>query len=188
MKVVAEIKESNEQFISAWAMFAHAFPHADTAVSDRLAIGWPDVPLIFYNNIFLRGEISSGDDLAFTVDKAIERSKGKKHAGMITVCHDLLSGSAKSDVEAIFSERGYATLMATTGMAGEIFPLEAPGHPDLRMERMNDGRIVTELNCDAYHASRELGYASIMDEALWKTPIPTWGISTIVQWPRLLRW
>jgi GNAT superfamily N-acetyltransferase len=168
VQVITDLQESNEQFISAWAMFAHAFPHAEIAVSDRLAIGWPDVPLVPYNNIFLLGEMSSQDDLASTVDKAIERSKRKKHPGMITVCHDLLSGSAKSDMEAIFSERGYTTLQVMTGMVGEIFPLEAPGHPDLRMERMNDGRAITELNCDAYHLPRELGYASIMDEALWK--------------------
>lgn len=168
MQVITELQESNEQFISAWAMFAHAFPHAEVAVRDGLAICWPDVPLLLYNNIFIQGEMDRRKDLASAVDKAIERSKGKKCPGMITICHDLLSGSAKSEVEKILSARGYATLMATTGMAGEIFPLEAPEHPDLRLERMEDGKAITELNCDAYHVPRELGYASIMDEALWK--------------------
>jgi len=168
VQVITELQESNEQFILAWAMFAHSFPNAEIEVRDGLAIGWPDVPLIFYNNIFILEAKDSRDDLASAVDKAILRSGGKKCPGMITVCHDLLSKSAKSEAETIFSDRGYATLMATTGMAGEIFPLEAPGHPDLRMERMEDGKVITELNCDAYHAPRELGYASIMDEALWK--------------------
>jgi GNAT superfamily N-acetyltransferase len=163
-----ELQESNEQFIAAWAMFAQSFPNPEIAVSDRLAIGWPDVPLLFYNNIFLLGEIDSRDELVSSFDEAIAYSKGKKCPGMITVCHDLLSGSAQSELETILAERKYETLAAITGMAGNIFPLRATGHPDLRMERMEDGKVITELNCDAYHMPRELGYASIADESMWK--------------------
>ncbi|MBB6145635.1 putative N-acetyltransferase YhbS [Silvibacterium bohemicum] len=163
-----ELQESNEQFIAAWAMFAQSFPNPGIAVSDHLAIGWPDVPLLVYNNIFVVGEIDSREGLTSAVDEAVAHSRGKKCPGMITVCHDLLSGSAKSEVEKIFAERGYGPLMGTTGMAGNIFPLQATGHPDLRMERVEDGNVITELNCDAYHMPREVGYASILDEAMWK--------------------
>jgi len=75
---ITELQESNEMFISAWAMFARAFPNAEVAVGDRLAIGWPDVPLVVFNNTFILGEMDSREDLATAVDKAIELSKRKK--------------------------------------------------------------------------------------------------------------
>jgi len=51
-------QETNALFIAVWRRFAESFHNADVARRDGLAIGWPDVPLSVYNNIFLMGSMN----------------------------------------------------------------------------------------------------------------------------------
>jgi GNAT superfamily N-acetyltransferase len=168
-----EIQESNELFISTWHRFAESFPSADIIRRGGLVIGWPDVPLPFYNNIFLTGTVDSQAILAARAGEAAKFARTKAAPGVITVCHDLLSGVARTEVDAIFKNEGYVPAMPLTGMAGDLLPLAAPGHAALHIERAkNDGVVVTDINCVAYGFARELGRASLPEATLWQTAFP----------------
>ena len=168
-EVPTEIMESNAVFISIWRQFAESFQDADITTRDGLAIGWPDVPLTMYNNIFLVRGIEDPEILTARVHEAASFARTKRQAGLVTVCHELLRDRARFGVDAIFESEGYMPAIPLTGMAGDILPLTAPGHPDLRIERTEDnGVIVTEINCLAYGFAVETGRASLLRKSFWQ--------------------
>ena len=168
-----EVLESSAVFISVWRQFAESFENADITTRDGLAIGWPDVPLTLYNNIFLVRNIEDTEILRARVHEAVSFARAKRQAGVVTVCHELLGDRARLEVDAIFESEGYLPAIPLTGMAGDILPLTAPGHPDLRIERTEDnGVIVTEINCLAYGFAVETGRASLLRTSFWQCAFP----------------
>jgi len=169
-EVPTEVLESNAVFISVWRQFAESFENADITTRDGLAIGWPDVPLSLYNNIFLVRNIEDAEILRTRVHEAASFASTKRQAGVVTVCHELLRGLARLEVNAIFESEGYLPAIPLTGMAGNILPLIAHGHPDLRIERAEDnGVTVTEINCLAYGFTVETGRASLLATPFWQS-------------------
>jgi GNAT superfamily N-acetyltransferase len=172
-EISTEVLGSNAFFISVWRQFAESFQNADIATRDGLEIGWPDVPLSMYNNIFLVGNIEDTEILAARVHEATSFARTKRQAGVVTVCHELLGDQAQFEVDAIFESEGYIPAFPLTGMAGNILPLAAPGHPDLRIERAEDNGVdVTEINCRAYGFSVETGRASLLRSSFWQGAFP----------------
>ena len=172
-EIRAEVLESNGVFISVWRQLAESFPNAEIATRDGLAIGWPDVPLTMYNNIFLMRNIEGPEILAARVHEAASFARTKRHIGLITVCRELLGDQARFEVDAIFESEGYVPATQLTGMIGNILPLTAPDHPDLRIERAeDDGLTVTDINCLAYGFALETGRGSLLRTSFWQGAFP----------------
>jgi GNAT superfamily N-acetyltransferase len=168
-EIPAEILESNAVFVSVWRKFAESFQNADIATRDGLAIGWPDVPLTMFNIIFLARNVEDAGTLKARVHEATSFARTKRQAGLVTVCNELLEGQALSELDAVFESEGYMPAITLTGMAGNILPLAAPGHPDLRIERAEDnGVTVTDTNCLAYGFPVETGRASLLQPSFWR--------------------
>jgi len=168
-EITTDVLESVAVFVSVWRQFAESFQNADIATRNGLSISWPDVPLAIYNNIFLVRKVEDPEILTARVQQATSLARTKGKAGLITVCHELLRGHARSRVDAIFEREGYIQAIPLTGMAGNILPLEAPGHPDLRIERAEDnGVTVTDINCLAYGLAVETGRASLLRKSFWQ--------------------
>ena len=58
-----------------------------------------------------------------------------------------------------------------TGMAGDILPLEAPGHPALRFERIRDDATIQDfvhLNCVSYDVPVDKSRSLLKDRTLWR--------------------
>ena len=166
-------QESNALFISVWRLFAESFRNADITTRDGLVISWPDVPLSVYNNAFLTGKIHDPAILAARVSEAASFARTKRQPGLITVCHDLLSGRARTEIDAILARERYVPAMPLTGMAGDLLPLAAPGHPALHIERAEDnGLVLTDINCIAYGFPLEAGRASLPRASLWQDAFP----------------
>src|ERR1700744_5814580 len=106
-EIPTEVLESNAVFISVWRQFAEGFENADITTRDGLAIGWPDVPLALYNNIFLFRSIEDTEILRTRVHEAVSFASTKRQAGVVTVCRELLSDQAQFEVDAIFESEGY---------------------------------------------------------------------------------
>ena len=168
-EIPTEALESNAVFISVWRKFAESFQNADIATRDGLAIGWPDVPLTMYNIIFLARNVEDAGTLKARVHEATSFARTKRQAGLVTVCHELLEGQTRFALDDIFESEGYMPALTLTGMAGNILPLAAPGHPDLRIERAEDnGVTVTDINCLAYGLAVETGRASLLRKSFWQ--------------------
>jgi hypothetical protein len=76
--------------------------------------------------------------------------RARPYGGLFVVCLDSLSGSVKEKLAAILARAKFVQAIPMTGMAGDILPMEAPGHPALRFARISDDSTIqtfAELNC-----------------------------------------
>ena len=163
-----ELYESLDLFISAWQAFAEEFHGTEVTKRENLFVAWADTELPFYNTIFLTEAVTDASRFRLLVDEAVAVTSRKKMPGLLTVCNDLLSGSAREEVDAILAERGYTIRIPMTGMLAEPFPLALPSPAGLRIERSYDGMTVTEMNTVAYHMPAELGRSSVLTPGFWQ--------------------
>lgn len=158
--IESEVSESIHQFTSSWELIVREMPGVDLIDSSGLAVRWADSPFTFWNAIFLSERVTDAAKLDFRIGCAATYMQGKAHAGMIWICEDYLEGAAREKLPAILKRERLEPAVPVTGMAGEIFPLHAPAHPSLQIERVNDESMLREnadINCEAYGLPREFG-------------------------------
>lgn len=166
MEVVreSEISESVEQFTSAWKQIVQDLPEADCTDNSGLSIRWADHVFFFWNAIFLDRPIADADALRSRLRSALNYMPTKRYSGLIWIFEELLGDSAKEKLPIILKEEGLEAAMPLTGMAGEIFPLQTPPHPSLRIERVTDETMLreyAEINCEAYGLPLEWGHSAL---------------------------
>lgn len=167
----AELLESLHQFITIWKLIGKPFPNVDSTDIPGLAISWPNTSFPFYNTLFLTEQLTDARLLQKRVHEAAEYMHSRPHGGLFVVCLDNLSGSAKESLTPILAQVKFVPAIPMTGMAGDIFPLEAPRHPTLRFERIsNDSTIrdFAELNCVSYGVPVETSLSLIREHTLWR--------------------
>jgi GNAT superfamily N-acetyltransferase len=163
-----EVQESNEALISMCQSLCEKHQPGSSTTDNRLVISWLDMPFTFYNVIFITGRFEEASELTSEVNRATTIARTKLHPGNIIACRDLLSGSTRNEIDAIFTEEGFSAVAQVTGMAGDLLPLEDSGHPRLRFERATNGQIITDLNCLAYNLPLEVSRASLLHPSCWQ--------------------
>jgi GNAT superfamily N-acetyltransferase len=86
------------------------------------------------------------------------------------LCLDNLSGSAIENLSPILARSKFVQAIPMTGMAGDILPMESPGHPALRFVRiLNDStiRAFAELNCLSYNVPPDTSLSLVKEHTLW---------------------
>ena len=169
-ETTTELAESLHQFISIWKLLAKPFPQADRVDQPGLAISWADISFPFYNSLFLSEEISDVKLLQNRIGKAAAYMRAHSNGGWFVICLDKLSGTAKENLGEILAKEKLNPAIPMTGMAGDILPFEAPGHPALRFVRITDDQTIkdfVELNCVGYNLPVELGHSVIGEHSLW---------------------
>jgi hypothetical protein len=89
---------------------------------------------------------------------------------MFVVCLDNVRGTAKESLATILDQAKFVQAIPITGMAGNILPMEASGHPALRFERIfNHSRIqeFAPINCLSYDVPEETSLSLIKEEMFW---------------------
>ena len=166
-----ELTESLHQFITTWKMIGKGFPQTDQSDKPGLAVSWPDTHFSFYNALFLSEAISDAEVLAESVQRAAEYMRTRRHEGLLLVCIDNLSGGAKEGLEAALTRAKLIPAIPMTGMAGDILPIESPGHPALHFVRIEDSATIqtfAELNCKAYSLPLESALSVSKEHTLWR--------------------
>ena len=136
-----------------------------------MAIRWAGTTFPFYNLLFLNELVSEADVLRAKTQEAAGYLQARSQAGVFVVFPDHLSGAAKANFPEILAEAKLAPVIPLTGMAGTIFPLSAPGHPNLHFVRIDDGatiRSFAELNCVAYNLPIGTAASVTQDRSPWK--------------------
>ncbi len=170
-----ELYESINLFGLAWQAFAEEFEGAEVKKLDNLFVTWADTELPFYNTIFLTGAANDASSFRLLAEEAVAIANRKKMPGLLTVCNDLLTGSAKEEADTILAELGYTVRIPMMGMVAEPFPLALTAPTGLRIERSYDGDTVTEMNTVAYHMPAELGRSSVLTPGFWKNAYTSIG-------------
>ena len=105
------------------------------------------------------------------VQDAAAYMRARPHTGMLVVCLDNLSRSAKEGLSAILAQAKFVQAIPMTGMAGDILPMEAPGHSALRFVRIGDGSTIqafAELNCVSYGVPVQTSLSLVKEHTLWR--------------------
>lgn len=164
-----EIAESVQQFTSSWELIIHDLPGVDLIDSSGLAVRWADSPFTFWNAIFLSEPVADAGQLDFRMSCAVAYMQGKNHGGLIWICEEYLEGAVREKLPIILTRERLEPALAATGMAGEIFPLRAPAHPSLQIERVSNESMLrdyADINCEAYGLPVEWGRSALVPE-LW---------------------
>jgi GNAT superfamily N-acetyltransferase len=167
----SELIESLHQFVTTWKLLGKGFPQVDHTDGPGLAIRWAGTSFPFYNLIFLNERISDHRVLRARTQEASDYLRHSSQGGLFVVFPDCLSGSAKGNLTEILAEAKLVATIPATGMAGNIFPLKAPGHARLRFVRIKDDatiRTFAELNCAAYNLPMETAVSVSKEHSLWK--------------------
>jgi GNAT superfamily N-acetyltransferase len=170
-KANSELFESLHQFITIWRLLGKPFPQVDATNRPGLAISWPNTEFPFYNSLFLTEELTDAEMLQDRVQQAARYMRARPYGGLFVVCLDNLSGSAKENLAAILSQATFVQAIPMTGMAGDILPMEVPGHSALRFVRISDDSTIqafAELNCASYGVPIETSRSLLKERTLWR--------------------
>jgi GNAT superfamily N-acetyltransferase len=165
-----ELAESLHQFVTIWKMIGRPFPGVDQTDRAGLAITWPDTQFPFYNALFLTEQLMDAPVLQDRVQKAAAYMRARPNGGLFVVCLDNVSGTAKESLPTILAQTKFVQALPMTGMAGDILPMEAPGHPALRFERILDDSTIRDfarLNCVSYDVPVETSLSLVKEHTLW---------------------
>jgi GNAT superfamily N-acetyltransferase len=165
-----ELVESLHQFITTWKLIGNRFPQADQLNMPGLAISWPNTRFPFYNALFLTEQLADARVLRDRVQEAAAYMRARENGGLFVVCPDNLSGSAKERLAPILADAKLAQALPMTGMAGDILPMDAPGHPALRIARIGDDATIfafAELNCVSYGIPVGTALSLVKEHTLW---------------------
>jgi hypothetical protein len=166
-----ELTESLHKFVTIWKLIGKPFPDVDQTYKPGLAITWPNTQFPFYNALFLTEKLMEPSLLRERVQEAAAYMHARQYGGLFVVCLDNLNGSAKELWPTILSQAKFAPAIPMTGMAGDILPMHAPGHPALRFDRIsNDSAIrdLAELNCVSYDVPIDTSLSLVKEHTLWR--------------------
>ena len=96
--------------------------------------------------------------------------RARANGGLFVVCLDNVRGAAKESLPKILDQAKFVQAIPMTGMAGNILPMEASGHPALRFERILDDSTIQEfaqINCVSYDVPQETSFSLIKEHTLW---------------------
>jgi GNAT superfamily N-acetyltransferase len=166
-----EIIESIDQYASMWKVLAGDRAGADLSDLPGISVCWADSPFPFWNALFLTEQLTDDVVLRSRLRTAAAYMRGKSHDGLVYVCEDYLRGAAKAALPAILAEMKLEFALPVTGMAGDILPVAAAAHPDLRFERASNHNILqdyADINSEGYGFALEAGRAGLEGSRLWK--------------------
>jgi GNAT superfamily N-acetyltransferase len=165
-----ELAESLHQFVTIWKMIGRPFPGVDQTDRAGLAITWPDTHFPFYNALFLTEQLMDAPVLQDRAQEAAAYMRARPNGGLFVVCLDNVGGAARESLPTILAQAKFVQAIPMTGMAGDILPMAAPGHPALRFERiLNDSTIrdFAQLNCVSYDVPVETSLSLVKEHTLW---------------------
>ena len=90
--------------------------------------------------------------------------------GLIYICQDYLSGSAKESLSTVLEREKLELALPITGMAGDILPLQKSLHSSLQIKRITDQAGLldyADVNCEAYGFPLEWGRSGLSGSTLW---------------------
>jgi len=165
-----DLTESLHQFVSIWQLIGKPFPGVDQTAGPGLTISWPNTDFPFYNALFLTEQLSDAQVLQDRVEAAAAYMRSRPNGGLFVLCLDNVSGTAKEALSTILTQAKLVQALPMTGMAGNVLPMAAPGHPELRFKRILDEATIqhfAELNCVSYGVPVETGSSLVKEHSLW---------------------
>jgi GNAT superfamily N-acetyltransferase len=168
----AELVESNDQYISMWKVLAADRDGADLSDSTGLSMCWADSPFAFWNAVFLTEQMADTTQLAARLQASADYMRSRRHAGLVYVCEDYLSGAARQHLDEIVADAGLEFALDVRGMVGDILPFASVApHSALEIRRVEDEQALmhyADINSEGYGFPLEAGRAGLAGSRFWK--------------------
>lgn len=165
-----KVLESMDQYASVWKVLVAELPGADLEDKQGLSISWADSPFPFWNAVFLTEPSIDAAQLKKRLREAAAYTRQKRQAGLIYLCEEYLTSSAKAALPFALGEAKLELSLRVHGMAGNILPLTASSHPALQMRRVTDEAqlmVYADINCEGYGFHPDWGRAGLRGTRLW---------------------
>lgn len=165
-----EVVDSMAQYAAVWKMLVAELPNADLEDRQGLSISWADSRFPFWNAVFLTDPSLNAVGLKHRLREAAAYARKKRQAGLIYLCDEYLTSSAKAALPAILDEVKLELSLPVHGMAGDILPLAAPSHPALQIRRVTreaELMIYADINSEGYGFPLYWGRAGLRETHLW---------------------
>ncbi|NSC25423.1 GNAT family N-acetyltransferase [Streptomyces albus subsp. chlorinus] len=170
--VLAESVESMEQLAVGWrALVLDRDPHADVRDLPGIAVRWADCRFPFWNCVTLTEAGADARLVEQRLGEAAGIMRAKRHPGFLWVFEGLLDEGGRAALGPAAERAGLAHAFPGTGMAGDLFPLPEPAHPDLTFVRVATDehlRAYADINARAYGLTVEDGRDGLVGSRLWK--------------------
>ena len=124
----------------------------------------------FWNAVFLTESSIDAAQLESRLREAAVYVRQKRHAGLIYVCEEYLTSSAKAALPSALREARLELSLPVHGMAGNILPRTASSHPALQMRRVTDEAqlmVYADINCEGYGFPSDWGRTGLRGSRLW---------------------
>ncbi|MFJ3088472.1 GNAT family N-acetyltransferase [Streptomyces sp. NPDC086838] len=167
--------ESMEQLAVAWrAMVLDRDAGADVRDLPGIAVRWADCGFAFWNCVTLTDVGADARLAERRLAEAAEIMRAKRHPGFLWVFEDLLDEEAHASLDEAAERAGLAYAFPGTGMAGDLFPLPEPAHPELEFVRVSEEEQLlayADLNSRAYGFPLEAGRDGLAGSSLWRSGV-----------------
>ncbi|WP_367133696.1 MULTISPECIES: GNAT family N-acetyltransferase [Streptomyces] len=167
--------ESMEQLAVVWrAMAIDRDADADVRDLPGIAVRWADCRFAFWNCITLTDIDADAALVEQRLNQAADIMRSKRHPGFLWLFEDLLGDGARAGVRTAAEKAGLKYAFPGIGMAGNLFPIPEPSHPDLTFVRVTTDeqlQAYADLNSRAYGFPLEDGRDGLLGSALWKNQV-----------------
>ncbi|NED12173.1 GNAT family N-acetyltransferase [Streptomyces sp. SID9124] len=175
MADLAASVESMEQLAVAWrAIVLDRDAGADVRDLPGIAVRWADCGFAFWNCVTLTDVGADARLAERRLAEAAEIMRTKRQPGFLWVFEELLDEEARASLDAAAERAGLAYAFPGTGMAGDLFPLPEPAHPELEFVRVSDEEQLlayADLNSRAYGFPLEAGRDGLAGSSLWRSGV-----------------
>ncbi len=158
------------EYASVWKVLVGEFPSADLEDRPGLSISWADNPFPFWNAVFLTEPVIDAVGLRNRLKAAAAYARTKRQMGLIYLCDEYLTSSAKAALPAALGEAKLELSLPVHGMAGDIRPFAASSRPTLQMRRVTEEAqlgVYADINCEGYGFPLDWGQAGVRGTHLW---------------------
>lgn len=171
-EITAQAKESVDQLAAVWSEIVKDRHSGEVRDLSGIAIRWANTGFAFFNTITFTDLDSDSRLLDLQMQVAADYLRQKKQPGLIWLFEDLLDAEARSELPILAGQAGLSLALPGYGMAGEVLPMPAPGHPDLTFVRVSTDehvRTYADINAAAYGMPLEAVRDGLRDSTIWKT-------------------
>jgi len=173
LTTVNEAVEAVTEYGSVWKVLAGELPNVDLKDKEGLSISWADSTFPFWNAVFLTEQLASEGSLRKRVQQAAAYMRARQQWGLVYICEEYLGSSAKESLSALMAEEGFDFALPVFGMAGEMLPVRAHKHPELKIERVTEEahlQAYSDVNCAAYGFPLKWGrgHTGLGGSTLWR--------------------
>lgn len=167
---------SNDQFLSAWRLFAQACSGFAEGSPRGVPMIFAGVPVPFFNVGLIGSEVPDEQELRERADAAAEWAGPRNLPWFLVLCHEALPEGLRGQASGILAASGFQPALTLTGMLAEKLTPPRSRIDGLDLQLAADQALrnaLNDINGEAYHMPGGMDADELATESFWS---PHWGV------------